>query len=304
MDDKLKGKYPISLETLTVVLKKALSKVESPLMHFEIVFEDNALVFRRIEPDSGDGSPGMYQESIQSTVEIFGADERLAIWAEAFAQLQASKPVELFSTLFVLLSDTTFQTVDDFAAAMTDYDLITALDQAADKSWWENCETEWQRAWQAATIGNFVVLGHMLEKNPILATANDEFGFTLLHQVVERCDSFAPKPYIRCIDLLLTHGSNVNTANEDGNRPLHIARKEAIQSLLSRGAEIDARNSSGSTALLSWATEQDGLEPMSVLLEAGADVDARDASGKTSMDYARQRNEVEKISLLTQYESR
>jgi ankyrin repeat protein len=90
------------------------------------------------------------------------------------------------------------------------------------------------------------------------------------------------------IDLLLTHGANVNDTDQEGNTPLHhIAncayQTNAVKFLISRGADPSARNLKGDTPLhraaeargFSIYTEEDRIRAMKdtvrVLEQAGSD---------------------------------
>jgi hypothetical protein len=61
--------------------------------------------------------------------------------------------------------------------------------------------------------------------------------------------------------------------------PLHIAAKKddvaGIEKLLAEGAKVDARDSTGATALL-VATHENRIGAARALIEAGADVNAKD----------------------------
>jgi ankyrin repeat protein len=58
-----------------------------------------------------------------------------------------------------------------------------------------------------------------------------------------------------------------------------------LQSALAAGADLQARDAQGCTAL-HFAADRDQLETLQALLEAGADVDARDEDGQTPLHYA------------------
>ena len=55
------------------------------------------------------------------------------------------------------------------------------------------------------------------------------------------------------------------------------------------GADIDAKNNEGRTALMIAASENAKPEILSVLIEAGADVNAKDNEGNTPMSIALRR---------------
>lgn len=74
----------------------------------------------------------------------------------------------------------------------------------------------------------------------------DKSGSTPLHEAAT-CNSLA------LIDLLLTHGAEVDATDGTGETPLHKAARngyvEAVERLLSSGASLAATNSEGQTPL-------------------------------------------------------
>ncbi len=65
---------------------------------------------------------------------------------------------------------------------------------------------------------------------------------------------------------------------------------ESVRRLLKAGADVNARNVNGDTALMLavwWEFDNSsGKEVIDLLLEAGADLDIKDKDGKTVIDYA------------------
>ena len=94
------------------------------------------------------------------------------------------------------------------------------------------------------------------------------------------------------VQMLIKAGADVNLRNDMGDTPLHVnARfklagdeKSAI-CLLEHGADPDARNADGKTALLLAAgCDKEGV--VKALVDHGADRAIRDRSGKTALDIA------------------
>ncbi|KDQ07855.1 hypothetical protein BOTBODRAFT_83182, partial [Botryobasidium botryosum FD-172 SS1] len=85
------------------------------------------------------------------------------------------------------------------------------------------------------------------------------------------------------INLLLGRGANVN---DEGARPLHAASKRGhastVRLLLKSGVNLRLRNQEGETALHA-ALKRDCAATVSALLEAGADPNAEDRHGETPL---------------------
>jgi ankyrin repeat protein len=150
----------------------------------------------------------------------------------------------------------------------------------------------------AAAIGDAALVEKMLKADPALATAADDMGFTALHTAVGE-----DNPEV--LQLLIKAGADVSATNDYEMTPLHIAQfASAVQTLVANGAEVNARARGGMTPLLVQAAEgydTGSLESMEALLKAGADPNARDDDGETAIDYARSRQEGDKVALLQRF---
>lgn len=89
--------------------------------------------------------------------------------------------------------------------------------------------------------------------------------------------------------------------NEDGDTPLNVSalagHADLVKLLLSKGADIEARNVNGSTPLLQ-AARRGYPEIISLLLSEGANIEARDTEGYTPLLHAVDRGHYEAVSLL------
>ena len=103
--------------------------------------------------------------------------------------------------------------------------------------------------------------------------------------------------------VLLLAGSPALIADEAekkgrGDALIEAVRKgdgTAASALLGNGADANARDRSGTTALM-WAALDASPDTMKVLLEKGADVNARNEAGATALMYAV--SSLEKVQLL------
>lgn len=106
----------------------------------------------------------------------------------------------------------------------------------------------------------------------------------------------------------LRKGANVNAKDTKGKTALlwaadsvHAATAEA---LLDNGADIDARDNLGRTALMKAALSRRGLrDTVRLLLGNGADINARSNDGKTALTLAKEKGDFVVIELLEQAEA-
>lgn len=128
------------------------------------------------------------------------------------------------------------------------------------------------------------------------ANANDadKEGQTALSYAAEA------KRGAQMIPLLLTKGVPVDgrdayggtalifAAHEDLSANIHLLLSANIHLLLRAGADVNARDAGGETALLEATHMSADLPTLRLLLQAGADVNAQDASGETALKFALQ----------------
>ena len=107
-------------------------------------------------------------------------------------------------------------------------------------------------------------------------------GRTGLHIAADRRD-------VVWLVYLLNRGANPNIADIRGVTPLMRASQmgffEGVQHLVTKGARVDASNSTGETPLI-LAVHRRDTAMMRVLLGAGADADRTVNSGRSARDYA------------------
>ncbi|KAN0124613.1 Ankyrin repeat-containing domain protein [Lactarius tabidus] len=96
--------------------------------------------------------------------------------------------------------------------------------------------------------------------------------------------------------LLLEHGADINTQDEDNATPLHLAsycdNLEIVRVLLDCGANVNAKNAFGLTPLHMMShgsaqfNDKKGFCVAQLLLEHGAEINAEDNNLETPFDLA------------------
>lgn len=141
---------------------------------------------------------------------------------------------------------------------------------------------------EAAALGDLERLQALIAADPEAVREYSGDGWTPLHLAA----AFAGPDAVR---LLLERGASVQATsrNPQRNQPLHAAlalgqETGTIRLLLDAGADVNARQAGGFTALHS-AAAAGRAEAVAVLLERGADPGPADDQGKRPADYARER---------------
>jgi ankyrin repeat protein len=92
---------------------------------------------------------------------------------------------------------------------------------------------------------------------------------------------------LEVVQTLLDKGAKVNAADNNGRTALMEACKggnrEVVQVLLDKRAEVNAKANNGTSALIEACRKEGNREVVEALLEKGADVNARDNNGFTAL---------------------
>ena len=111
---------------------------------------------------------------------------------------------------------------------------------------------------------------------------------------------------LAAIDALLTAGADINARDQHGQTALMNAatngQVEVVRLLADRGADLNHRAKSGLTAVM-LAVVRGHADVVRILVEAGADLTPRGSGapgfdGKTAADLARDREEAVLLDLL------
>jgi ankyrin repeat protein len=141
-------------------------------------------------------------------------------------------------------------------------------------------------AYEAAAVGDIDALRAALDAEPDAINRISHDGWTLLHLA----------GFFRHVDavrLLLERGADVGavSTNPMRNTPLHAAMAgplptEGLRLLIDAGADVNARQHGGYTALQS-AAQHGRIDLIDLLLDAGADPDAATDDGRRPIDMAK-----------------
>jgi ankyrin repeat protein/peroxiredoxin len=125
--------------------------------------------------------------------------------------------------------------------------------------------------------GQTNVVSMLLDRMPPLGST------TLLHDA-------ALKGHIDIMELLLSHGADVNSLNAQGATALHDAalagQRAAADALLKHGANINARDSDSGATPLHQAASWGRRSVVELLLARHADPGIKDKNGRTALDLA------------------
>lgn len=130
----------------------------------------------------------------------------------------------------------------------------------------------------------------------------DGGGRSLLRCVLDSDRKRRPNLYEKYFTMLLKVKADVNLSDDSGKTPLHIAvkigDKDSVDSLIKAGADVNARDSDGRTALHD-AASLGMTNTLAPLLRAGANIETKDNTGKTAVQIARELQNADVISILT-----
>lgn len=149
---------------------------------------------------------------------------------------------------------------------------------------------------EAVSLGRLDRAQEILEKDPKALGRRSADGFTALHYA-----AFFGRP--EAAELLIGHGAAVSIAAENPMRvhPIHSASAinqiEICRQLLEAGADPDAQQHGGYTALMS-AAMHGNQELVRLLLEHGADPAIESDDGKNAAAFAREKEHVAVAELL------
>lgn len=106
---------------------------------------------------------------------------------------------------------------------------------------------------------------------------------------------------IKRVQSLISSGADVNSKNEDGLTPLHVAavrgREAIVKLLIEQDADVTTKNKDGQT-LLHHVAREGHVNIVELLLDSGADLSAKDNAKRTPLNYALRWRKRDVVELL------
>lgn len=137
----------------------------------------------------------------------------------------------------------------------------------------------------AATGGNPAVVQEILRYHPDLE-ARDRQGNTAVIAASEDEGSASEEDRAECVRLLVEAGANVNARNNEGNTALHETFLTPVEKMLLKlGADVNARNTDGETPIFTTVDD----DAIALYIEHGANLAIRNNKGQTAVEAAPER---------------
>lgn len=144
---------------------------------------------------------------------------------------------------------------------------------------------------------NFRAILEFLIEEGAQLDSRNEYGYTPIHIAVQN-------GYLDLIRLFVNKGADVDLPNNIGSTPLHTAilnkSLEVVKLLLECNADINGLNMDCLTPLY-MATRKDIPDIVFVLLKSGADTDLADESGWRPFDVAVQERRIEIVKIFIEH---
>jgi len=139
----------------------------------------------------------------------------------------------------------------------------------------------------ASRYGQVEVISLLLE-NGASAEAKDKLGRTSVLSAVQSRNAEA-------VDVLLARGADVNARDAQQGTALQRAagsfgNQAMVEALIKAGADVNAADKNGQTPLM-WAARWGDSGRVQALVDGGANVNLRDSKGMSALDYARNRRD-------------
>ena len=146
---------------------------------------------------------------------------------------------------------------------------------------------ETQKLFNALYENNISLVMRMLDQREVDINARNETGHTLLHIALDK----------ESIKLLISKGADVNARDAQGMTPIFNKEINLIILLVKAGADIRLQSSKGNTALM-WFAYSGYLEGIKYLVSLGAKIDIKNSDNQTALDIAEQFGHLKVVAYL------
>jgi ankyrin repeat protein len=133
------------------------------------------------------------------------------------------------------------------------------------------------------------------KQSALLSAATEDTGFAIGEMGRWRAE--VPEEAIHrdaVVKMLLDAGADINAHGRDGDTALFSLEDDVVSELVRHHIDIEARNEYGETALVETVSET----VADLLIKAGANVNARDKKGQTALIKAAENNHIAKLRVL------
>jgi ankyrin repeat protein len=135
----------------------------------------------------------------------------------------------------------------------------------------------------AAKSGDLESLIRLVERDSKIVEEKDNTGLTPLQWAVFN-------GHLNIVKKLLELDADISVQTNGGSSLLHVAaengHKECVELLISKKLSLEAKTKSGSTPLMAASTFPGSSEVLTILINEGAEINARDNDGKSALHFA------------------
>lgn len=174
-----------------------------------------------------------------------------------------------------------------YAAKIGNAEMVRYL---LDKGSHMSCDEDTDPPILLSAFGGSVEVAELLLDNGANMNSRSDIGRLPMHEAAQY-DS------IDLMRFFLSRDADPNATDSYNNAPIHFAESpECIKVLLDAGADVDAKDYTGDTALYLW--NMPILETVRILHSYGADIQTRNDNGETPINYAITRKNGELLDAL------